>query len=427
MASQTGKVVENMLGSYMETANEQDSMLDLITLDTPDGRKMQDAGNFRWKNVQQRRPTIDGWDMSNEAGGLIRETYPQLLGTPSNDVITLRADDYRTDEYLTQASSESAVQQNAKLNTALASAMSVQGSMFYRDPSSSAFDFIGEAQSMMDERQLKTTDRTFILNTRNSKTYASDLAARQNTQGMPETVWKSGHVASDVCGFKQVLTGSFLPQIVGDAAASSTVEATAQSFHPRGGDVNETTGVVTNYDYRKATMTVSSDATSDWAVGDKFTLADVYAVGLRDKQNTGELMTFTILKINSATSIDFSPRPIAPASSDTSLTVVEGAYSNINAVIGASVAITRLNVDTSDPKVNLFFDKSAVEIMGGTIPADKYAKLGKHVIHDKLKNGLEVYLLHSGDILATTFTWRLFTWYGITVCNPSNCGVAIKY
>ncbi|GAH02343.1 unnamed protein product [marine sediment metagenome] len=87
MAVTTAKTVENMLGSYMETADAQDSMIDLVTLDTPDGRAMQDAGNFRWKNVQQRRPVITGWDVSNEAQGIIRETYPQVLGTPSNDVI----------------------------------------------------------------------------------------------------------------------------------------------------------------------------------------------------------------------------------------------------------------------------------------------------------------------------------------------------
>jgi hypothetical protein len=365
--------------------------------------------------------------MSNEQGGLIREVYPQLLGTPSNDVISLRADDYRTDEYLIQASKESAVQQNTKLNTALASALSVQGGMFYRDNASSAFDFIGEAQAMMDERQLKTTERCFILNTRNSLAYASDLAARQNVQGRPETAWSSGHVASNVAGFKNVLTGSFLPTIVGDAAASLAVGSTAPSFKPRGGVVDGTTGATVNYDYRTADLTLASGATAGLKAGDKFTIANVYSVGLSDKQSTGELMTFTVRSVTSDTEIVMSPRPIAPASSDTSLTRVEGAYSNIDSQIAAGAAIVRLNIDTSDPKVNLFFDKSAIEVMGGTIPADKFASLGKNVIHDTLKNGLEAYMLFDGDILATTFTYRFFVWYGITVCNPSNCGVAIKY
>ena len=155
---------------------------------------------------------------------------------------------------------------------------------------------------------------------------------------------------------------------------------------------------------------ITTSAVSDFVVGDKVTIAGVNSVGLADKQDTGQLMTFSIVKINSATSIDISPRPIAPASSDTSLTVVEGAYSNISAQIAASASIDRLNIDTSDPKVNLFFDKSAIEVMGGTIPADKFASFaGKNVIHDTLKNGLEVYMLYDGDILATTFTWRLFT------------------
>ena len=66
--------------------------------------------------------------------------------------------------------------------------------------------------------------------------------------------------------------------------------------------------------------------------------------------------------------------------------------------------------------------------MGGTIPAQRFAEFsGKKVITDTLKNGLSVYMLYDGDILATTFTFRIFTWYGITVADPSNCGVAVHY
>ena len=427
MSVTTAKTVENMLGQFIETTDAQDSMLGLVKLETPDAKKMQNSSNFYWENVQQRRPTISGWDMSGEAGGIIQETYPKLLGTPENDVITVRIDDARDDSYLMNAVKEGAVQQNTKLNTELASAISVQGSMFIRDNSTNGFDFLGECQAMMDERQGKVTERTAILNTRNSLTFASDLAARQNVVGRPENAWSSGVLANDVCGFKNVLTGSFLPSIVGDADASRVVGATAPSYAPRGGTVDATTGICTNYDYRKAVLTTV--ANTGFIVGDKITIADVYSVGLSDKQSSGELMTFTVLDVDSGgTDMTISPRPIAPASSDTSLTTVEGAYSNVDSQIAAGAAITRLNIDTTDPKVNLFFEKSAIEVIGGIIPAEKFKTFGGNdCIHGTLKNGLEAYMLYTSDIMAATLSYRLFVWYGITITNPSICGSAVKY
>jgi hypothetical protein len=424
--SSTGKTAINMLESYKETYDEQDSMLDLVSFNEPDGGSLQDAGNFVWKNVEQHRPVISGWDVSNEQQGIIQETYPCVLGTPNNDVIEQRADQMRTDRYWENAAATSAKQQATQLNTDIATAIKNQGSIFYRSNTSSGWDFIGLAQTIMNERQLQNNGRSFILNDRDNYTFSQDLAARQTLQGRPETIWSKGQIAQNVAGFENVMVGSFLPVIVGDADPGASVNA-ATSFAPSGGTVNATTGVVTNVDYRSATIT--TDGNTSFVVGDKITFASVNSVGLADKTDTSNLMTFTIIDVDAGgTDITVYPKPIAPASSDTSLTTLEGSYSNISAQIGSSAAITRLNIDTTDPRVNIFFDKKAIEVMGGTIPAQRYAEFaGKKVISTSLKNGLKVYMLYDGDILATTFTFRIFTWYGITVCDPSNCGVAVKY
>ena len=47
------------------------------------------------------------------------------------------------------------------------------------------------------------------------------------------------------------------------------------------------------------------------------------------------------------------------------------------------------------------------------------------VVTDTMANGLKVYMVYDGDIATMTFRYRLFCWYGITVANPSNCGVAV--
>jgi hypothetical protein len=44
-----------------------------------------------------------------------------------------------------------------------------------------------------------------------------------------------------------------------------------------------------------------------------------------------------------------------------------------------------------------------------------------------MKNGQTMYMLYDGDITTMNFKFRLFTWYGITIRNPSQVGVAVAY
>jgi len=213
---------------------------------------------------------------------------------------------------------------------------------------------------------------------------------------------------------------------VGGANPATTVTADV-SEAPDGGSVDTATGLVTNVDYRVATIAVT--ASGSYNVGDKVSFSNgatsVKALGLADKTNTNQVMTFTIVAIPDATSVKVFPKPIAE--DDPGLSTLEKAYANIDTQILSTATMDRLNIDASN-KVNLFWDKSAVEVIGGTIPADLFAQYdGMQVIHDTMENGQELYLIYDGQIDSLSFRYRIFTWYGITICNPSNCGVAVTF
>ncbi len=92
-----------------------------------------------------------------------------------------------------------------------------------------------------------------------------------------------------------------------------------------------------------------------------------------------------------------------------------------------AATVDRLNTDASK-KVNLFWDKSAVEVIGGTMPVELFGDMaGKKYVSETLANGLEMYMIYDGDILTLDFRFRIFTWYGITIANPSAVGVATTY
>lgn len=425
MASSTGKTAEVMFEKFIETYEQQDKMLELTDFHEPDAGMMQNSGNTIWYPVQQHAPVISGWDLTGEETGIIEETYPAVLGTPNNDFVEMRADDLRTTRFWERRAEQAGRRQATELNKDIASAIATQGSLFYRSNATSGYDFIAEAQTIMNERQAVESQRYFMLNDRDNLTFSKDTAGRQTLQGRPEKTWKSGQIGQNVAGF-DVFVGSFLPNLTGGADPAVTVTGN-QAFVPSGGTVNATTLVVTNVDYREADLVVNNSALV--SVGDKFQLENtgtaINAVGLADKTDTTQPMTFSVISLPDATTITCYPKPIA--ADQAAITTLEAAYANIDTAILNAATLTRLNVDAS-AKTNIFWDRDAVEVIGGTIPAEKFQELdGMKVITDTMKNGQQVYMVYDGTLDTLTFRYRIFVWYGITVANPSNCGVAIRF
>ncbi len=420
----TGKTLILILEEAMKTFEEQDLLLPMVDFYEPTAEDMQNAGNFVWRPVDQHAPIIDGWDLTGQETGIIEETYPAVLGTPKNDYVVQRADDVRDDMFWKRRARRSAMRQASNLNSSIANVIATQGSLYYKSAATSGYDFISEAQAIMNERQLvKDAGRCFLLNDRDNQTFGEDLAARQTLQGRPEITWKTGQIGQNIAEF-DVYTGSFLPNLTGGADPATTVTGN-QSFAPSGGSVNATTGVVTPVDYRTATIAVAASA--NYNVGDKVTISNggttVKALGLDDKTVTGSAMTFTIISKPNATSLEIFPKPIAL--DDPALTVLEAAYANIDTQILNAATVDRLNTDASN-QTNLFWEKSSVEVLGGTIPANLFKEFGgQKVVSETMSNGLRMYLLYDGDITKATFSWRLFVWYGITMKQPQNAGVAL--
>jgi hypothetical protein len=425
MAS-TGKIAEVLFENTIDTYEQQEMMLPLVDFYKPDAADMQNSDNFIWRTVQQHAPVITGWDVSGNEQDIIEETYPAVLGTPKNDFVQQRADQLRTTKFWEDRGKVSGKRQASELNKSIVNAMALQGSMYYRSNATSGYDFISEAQATMNERQGMNNKRCFMLNDRDTKLFATDLAARQTLQGRPEAdAWTKGQIGGNVAEF-DIYTGSFLPNLAGGVAVSTTVTGN-QSFAPSGGTVDALTGVVTNVDYRSAVIPVAASAA--YNVGDKVTIdntaVSVQSIGLDDKTETGQAMTFTIVAKPNGTSITVSPKPIAIG--DAALTATELAYANINTPILNGATVERVNSDASN-KTNLFWDKDAVEVLGGTIPDNLFKEFdGMKVLNHTMSNGQVMYMVHDGNIATMNFRYRLFTWYGITIKDRSRVGLAVTF
>jgi hypothetical protein len=419
MALSTAKAVEVLFENAIETHEHQMQLLDLVSVFKPNSADMQNSSNIVWRNTDQHAPVKEGWDMTGQEGGIIEQFYPATLEDPKNDIFKLRADDMRDMGFWERRGKESGRKQASFLNQKLANLVKTTGSMFYRSNAASGYDFVSEAQALMNERQLPKGDRAFILNDRDTQKFGKDLAARQTLQGRPDDTWRTGQIGSNIAEF-DLFTGSYLGTLLGGASPGTTVSAT-QSFKPVGQALSG--GVLLNVDYRLATIPVVASAS--YSVGDKVTFPNVNAIALTDKTDTGNLMTFTIVGKPTGTSVEIYPKPIAY--DDGSLSVEEKAYANVTTQIISGAVMARLNIDAS-AKTNIFFDKDSIEIIGGDAPLQLLSEYsGSKVVSSQMKSGQTMYMVYDGDVRTLNFTCRLFTWWGLNNRNPSANGVAVTY
>lgn len=422
----TGKNAEVMYEKAIETYESQDMMHYLVNVSTPDAAKMQNAGDVLWRSRRQFRPVIEGWDLAGKETGIIKETYPSALRAPLNDFVKQRVDDLRDKSFWEESGEESGYKLASRLNTEIAENIAYLGSLFYVKATDSGYDLISEAQVIMNERQTnKSGTRYFLLNDRDCQLVSKDLAGRQTLQGRPEETWKTGQIGKNVAEF-DVFTASFLPPYPSSSPVADPTVAANYSFKPEGGSVNPTTRVVTNVDYREAIITVDSTANID--PGSKFVIENpgvsvIKPLGLDTKNLADTSMTFTVVEVPSATTIKFYPKPIA--GDDSALSDLQKSYINCDKYIRVSAKV--VFYDYPNSKLNLFWDKQAVEVLNGPIPAELYKEFeGGKVLEHKMKNGVSMYMVYDGNIEDMTFRYRLFTRYGIVVNDPLNCGCCIK-
>lgn len=419
----TGKIAEVFFDEYMDRIETQDMLLPITDRFEPDAGTMQNSNNWIWRPVEQQRPILTGWDLSGQEQDIIEETYPATLGEPKGDLIRQRADDLRDMTFWRRAGRRAAERQASEVNKTIATSIATQGSLFYRfdtNTTSPGYKMVATAQTILNERQGTHTNRHYVINDRDQLNFSGELSGRQTLAGRPDSeAWLKGQIGENIAEF-DVYTGSYLPNLAGGASPDTTVTGT-QSFAPEAGSVSAT-GVVTNVDYRIAAIPVAASA--GYNVGDKVTMG-VNAVGLDDKTDTGQLMTFTIVGIPDGTTIEVFPKPIAL--DDPGLTELEQAYANIDTQIEDGAVVSRLNTDAS-AKTNLFWDQEAVEVFSGSIPADLFKQYeGMKVLTDTMKNGQKVYMLYDANLVNMMFRYRIFTWYSVTIKDPSRCGVGVTF
>lgn len=418
MANQTAK---NILALYDETCKQMNDnfvFASQMEVDTQSGVDLQNANNVYWKSVEQQAPIVEGFDLSGTTpGNIIEQTYPLNVSAPRNDWFTLRAEELRDRRFMERRAQAASRKLNADANQRAAELVANTGSIYY-ESSSAGFDFVSEANTILMERQAyRDMGTSFFLTPRESQVMSSDLASRTLfPNNRSEEAYASAMIGEKVGGFDRLFVAPTYGSIAAATSGTTTVDADVvevpEGFATVGGSIQ-------NVDYRFGTVSLADAST--FAKGDVITFSTVNALGLMDKTDTGQLMTFRVIE-KDGNDITVYPKPIA--ADQTGITSSQAAYANISTQIVSGLTASKVN--TTGGRANSFWCNDSLSFVNADGNLEVLNEFeGMKVDSTTLDNGIKLYIAYDSNLSTLNCRVRLFTWYGLVNKDPSRNGNAV--
>ena len=417
MALSSGKIIATFFDKALKELEEQDAMSKLVEVDSISMDTMQNTSDQYWRNVEQQAPVIVGRDLTGLATDVIEQVYPLTVSAPRNDFFELNVSQLRDEGFMDRRAKAAAKKLSSDLNKQIADTVAAQGSLYY-ETGTVDFDFVAEADAILDERQAYRDDgASFFLNSRTNQAMAGNLASRTlYPSNRSEEAYKKNMVGENVAGF-DMYRASFAGNVAAALNATTTTVSADVVDVPAG--QHTVGGTLVNLDYRFGTIPFT--AVTNFQVGDVITFAGVNSLGVMDKSDTGELMTFKIIAIDTL-DVTVYPKPVA--ADQAAITDAQAAYANISTSIDSGATISKVNV--AGGKVNSFWANDSICVVNGREPLELLGEFaGMKVERETMSNGVDLYIAYDASLSTLNAQIRLFTRYGIVNKDPSRNGNAI--
>lgn len=375
------------------------------------------ANDTVWRPVPLQVDSQEGLDQTGNFLGHTEMAVPVTVDRIRSVPGTINSRELRDPSVLRRKGNAAKQKLASDVNDALRRQVAYYGSIVdARAGAATGFDDVASLMAKFDDLGVPEQERMAFYSSRDMVKMASDLASRQTLSGKTQTAYEKAYI-NEIAGFDvhKDASGIYLPAAT---ATGATVSGANQRHIPKATIKNVATGDEHNVDNRSMLLTVAKTG-GNFAVGDAFTIAGVYSVNMKNKQQTQELKTFRVIDVKSATSIEIVPAIVCDDGADP--TGSESAYKNVSATPAAGAAITMLNKNAS--YANSAFVKGALEFIPSTLAIDNQD--GWASTKATLDNGLTVYYTRQGDIndLSTKYRWDIV--FGTALLNPEMAGIQL--
>lgn len=381
--------------------------------DTEDERTDDDI----WRPQPYIAQSFDGSDQTANFKNFTQLSVPSTVGYDKSVPWTMTARQLR-DALQEDRLGFSARQKLASdINVAVQNVASLQGTLVVkRTVAATGFDDVAEAEAVMNEQGIQGFDRFMALGTRDYNGMASNLAARGTMNQKPTTAYEKAFVGQ-VASFEtyKMDYAYRLAAAAGGGALTVDTQAAAVNYYTPVSKRVGATGERSNVDNRYQVLTIS--ATTSVVAGDCFTIAGVNAAHHITKQDTGQLKTFRVISVDSATTMTISP----PIISNQGATDAEAQYQNTIVTESATAAIVFLN--TVAAPVNPFWQKDAIELRPAHIAPPTDA--GASIMRGSTEQGVELVMQKQYDINTRITKYRMDTVFGVTMVQPEMAGLEL--
>jgi hypothetical protein len=384
-----------------------------------DQRMMERANDTIWRPQPYIANTFEGADQTANFQINTQLSVPAQISRRRSAPWVL------TDLELRDALQENRLGEAAKqrlasdINVAIMNTAAAQGTLVVkRTVAASGFDDFAQCDAIMNEQGVPSFERFAGVSTRDYNGMAANLqvASRSFGNSKSDTAYEKAFVGpvASFNTYKFDYANRLAAAAGGAGLTISTLVGAANYWVPKATSV-AATGESSNVDNRFQRVTISS--TTNVAAGDAFTIAGVNAVHHITKGDTGQLKTFRVISVDSATTMTISP----PIISNQGGSDAEAQYQNVTVTPSATAAIVFLN--TVAAPINVFWQRDALEILPGRIATPSDA--GVAVMRGTTDQGFELVMQKFADINTGNIKYRMDTLFG-TVCKQTEmCGIML--
>ena len=248
-----------------------------------------------------------------------------------------------------------------------------------------------QAQQKLNEGAALMSPRYATVNPAANANLVEGMKGLFNPVDTVSRQFKNGLMGTGVLGYDEINMSQSIKQFTtGSRTGTITVDGTMSAQGSSKITLNGTTG-------------------NTLAVGDVFTIANVFAVNPQTRESTGSLQQFVVTAANTAAASKFTDVSISPA-----IYTASHALATVNSFPQNLAAVTFVGSASTQYPQNLVYHKDAITMA----TADLIMPQGVDMASRQVHNGISMRIVRQYDINNDRMPCRIDVLYGYSVIRP---------